>query len=91
MDESLNQLVYLFDTAKNFSDNMKNSFFITLVPTIIAVGGTLFLGWGITSSVILYYAGLAAGMGNSMLPLMTDERKESGKQAKPQLGLVTQG
>ena len=38
MDGSLKQLVQLFDVAKNYNHNLKQSFLITLIPTATAVG-----------------------------------------------------
>jgi Cu2+-exporting ATPase len=75
MDGSLKQLVQLFDVAKNYNHNLKQSFLITLIPTATAVGGILFLHFGIAASVILYYAGLAAGMSNTIRPMLKKRRK----------------
>jgi len=70
MDGSLKQLVQLFDVAKNYEHNVRRSFFITLLPTATAIGGILFLHFGLTTSIILYYTGLGAGMSNAILPML---------------------
>lgn len=70
MDGSLKQLVQLFDVAKRYNHNVKRSFVMTLLPTATAVGGILFLHFGIATSVILYYTGLAAGMSNAAFPIL---------------------
>jgi len=69
MDGSLKQLITLFDLAKQHKHTVDRSFFMTLVPTSIAVGGIVFLHFGITASIMLYYSGLVVGMGNAALPL----------------------
>ena len=38
MDGSLKQLVQSFDLAKNYNDNLNQSFLITLIPTMMSVG-----------------------------------------------------
>jgi len=75
MDGSLKQLVQSFDVAKNYKNNVKQSFLITLIPSATAVGGILFLHFGIVASVILYYTGLAAGMSNAILPMLKKRKK----------------
>lgn len=76
MDESLNQLEELFNIAQDFEINMKNSFFITSIPTCITIGGVLFFHFGIITSVIMHYAGLGLGIGNAMRPLWQEEIPE---------------
>lgn len=73
MDGSLRQLVQLFDVAKHYHQNVTRSFLITLVPSAVAVGGIIFLHFGIAAAVILYYIGLAAGMGHASLPILQQE------------------
>jgi Cu2+-exporting ATPase len=75
MDGSLKQLITLFDLAKQHKHTVDRSFLMTLVPTSIAIGGIVFLNFGIAASVILYYSGLVAGMGNATLPLFKKEKK----------------
>ena len=70
MDGSLKQLVQLFDLAKNYNRNVDHSFLITLIPTTTAIGGTLFMKFGVASAVIFYFIGLAAGLAHSSLPLL---------------------
>lgn len=67
MDESLKQLDELFDISQNFDRTMINSFGLSLIPGVIAAGGILFLHFGLASAIILYYAGVAVGVTNSMM------------------------
>ena len=69
MDESLNQLVQLFDIGKQFKINMKNSFWGAFLLNMAAVGGVFFLHSGLVTSMLLYYTGMAISVANSMLPL----------------------
>ncbi|ETX05210.1 HAD-IC family P-type ATPase [Candidatus Entotheonella palauensis] len=82
MDGSLRQLVQLFDVAKHYHQfdvakhyhqNVTRSFLITLIPSTTAVGGIIFLHFGIAAAVVLYYIGLAAGMGHASLPILQQE------------------
>ena len=69
MDESLNQLVQLFDIGKQFKINMKNSFWGAFLLNMAAVGGVFFLHSGLVTSMLLYYTGMTISVANSMLPL----------------------
>jgi heavy metal translocating P-type ATPase len=75
MDESLNELVQLFDIGKQFKINIKNGFLITVLPNMAAAGGILFLHFGIVTSIVLFYTSMALGAGNSMLPLLKNNHK----------------
>lgn len=75
MDESLKELVQLFDIGKKFKKNMKNGFLITVLPNMAAAGGILFLHFGILTSIVLYYTSMALGAGNSMLPLLNHHKE----------------
>lgn len=74
MDGSLKQLVTLFDMAKTYNSNVKRSFLISLVPTTTTVIGIFLLNFGIAASVMLYYGGLIAGLGNATLPLLKKQK-----------------
>jgi Cu2+-exporting ATPase len=54
MDGSLKQLITLFDLAQQHKHTVDRSFFMTLVPTSIAIGGIVFLHFGMAASIILY-------------------------------------
>ena len=75
MDESLNQLVELFDLGQQFKTNMNSGFWITLLPNIAAAGSALFLHSGVVASILLYYTSMAMGVGNSMWPLLTHKQE----------------
>ena len=70
MDESLNELLQLFDIGKQFQVKMKNGFWITFTLNMTAAGGILFLHFGLMTSIVLYYTSMTIGTGNAMLPLL---------------------
>lgn len=76
MDESLNHLVYIFDLAKDYEKNIKNSFLMTLLPGTVNVCSAFFLSSGVIFSVILDRAGQFSGVINGVLPLM-DKKYQS--------------
>ena len=75
MDESLNELVQLFDLGEHFKTNMKKGFWITFLPNMAAAAGVLFLHSGLVPSIVLYYTSVALGAGNSMRPLLTHQKE----------------
>ncbi len=64
MDQSLNQLVSLFDLTQRFDTTMKQTFTAALLPGILTVGGVFFLQFGLIQSIILSEIGFAIGLGN---------------------------
>ena len=75
MDESLEQLVGLFKLAQKFEANMHSSFMYLLVPTMIGIGGVLFLNLGLIYTLILTTTGLTAGVINAMLPVFKNQNE----------------
>ncbi|MGQ4810248.1 Potassium-transporting ATPase ATP-binding subunit [Candidatus Entotheonellaceae bacterium PAL068K] len=68
MEQSLSQLCDVFDLGQAFDRNVKRSFLATIVPGILSMAGTLFLGTGLTTSMLLNQLGLWVGAANSMVP-----------------------
>ena len=75
MDGSLNQLVRLFDIAREFKANMNVGFMTLLVPTIVGIAGAVFLHFGLAHTIILGYGGLTVGVLNGMRPMLKNQRK----------------
>ena len=69
MDMTLNQLPALFDLADQFDANMKTGFAIAMIPSVLIVGGVFVAHLGLIGSLLLYEAGVVAGMGMAMRPL----------------------
>ncbi len=70
MDESLSQLVQLFELARKFDSNTKATLATTFVPGLIAMGGIFFLHAGIYPVMFLYNLSMAAGVVSGMSPAL---------------------
>ncbi len=68
MDQTLNHLETLFDTAEAFEKNMSVNLMTTVVPGVIIIGGAFTGLVGYATSIPLFMVGLAAGVYNAMLP-----------------------
>ena len=82
MDESLNQLVQLFDIAQNFERNMKVNLMATIVPGVMSISGVFFLHFSIIHSIILNNIGGAVGASNAMWPLFKHQKNEPNHSLK---------
>lgn len=78
MDESLNQLVRLFELAEEFDANVKTSFGTLLVSTMIGMGGAMFLHFGLLHTILLSHAALMAGIVNATRPFVKHQRAMQG-------------
>ena len=88
LDESLEQLCRVFDLAERFDSNMRLSFAMTIVPSILGLGGAFFAGFGLVQPILLNSAGLALGATNTMLPVMKlhqeeEEARNAAEHAEP--------
>lgn len=72
MQGDLTQLVHLFEMAQAFEANMKLNFIAATVPGIVCIGGSLFLGWGLMTSVLLTQLTTPLAVYNAMRPLLND-------------------
>lgn len=82
MDQGLNHLSLLFDLADNFNTNMNTTFALLLIPAIFGVSGVFLFGFGIVYTVALNMTGLAFGLGNTMLPLLKQPKKQLHSDAQ---------
>lgn len=73
MDETLKQLVTLYDLAKDLERNMKYNLIISVVPGIICIGGVYLLHWGVVAAGVIGYASLGAGVANALLPKLSKQ------------------
>jgi Cu2+-exporting ATPase len=89
MDESLNQLVRLFELAQEFDANTKVSFMTLLTSTMIGIGGAIFLHFGLLHTILLSHAALLAGIVNTTRPFVKHQRAiQKSEQAEL---AITQG
>lgn len=62
MGGSLGVLPELIDLARSYERNMKHCFFTVFMPHFFGLGGVLFLGYGLLSSILLANLGLLCGL-----------------------------
>ena len=68
MDQSLNQLNYLFDLAKDLNRNMKINLITTIVPSGLLVGAIYLTKLHLVPLLLLAETGVLAGVANAMWP-----------------------
>lgn len=68
MDGTLNHLPLLFELAHEYQGNMRQTYAMTLIPSLIGAGGALFFHWGLVTTILLNQVGLVLGVGNAMRP-----------------------
>ena len=68
MQESLQQLPYLFVLGEDMKRTLKLSLAAGIIPGAINVAGVFLLGWGFFPSAVLGMASVIASMGISMYP-----------------------
>ena len=69
MDQSLKQLVEVFEIANGLASNVSSNFIATTIPGILGVSGTILFGLGLIPSIIINHIGLGIGYLNTMQPL----------------------
>lgn len=69
LGEDLHQLGHLFNIATDFEVNMQRNLDLSVIPSLICIGGVLFFRVGIIGGVVLYSLGLVAGLLNATSPL----------------------
>ncbi len=72
MDGSLTHLCRLFDISKSLDTHLKNSFNITLIPTVISIAGAFLFNLGFTTAIIIKNSLFFVGVGHAVLPVKTD-------------------
>lgn len=75
MNEDLAQLTDLFEVAQEFKTNIDQGFLLTIVPNLIGIAGTLFLGWGYLTAVLLGSAFWVPQLAHVMRPLYEHREK----------------
>ena len=69
MQESLQQLPFLFDLGDDMERGTRLGLIAGMVPGVITVGGVFLLGWGYLSTIGLSLLGLSSGMAAAVYPL----------------------
>jgi Cu2+-exporting ATPase len=73
MDQSLNHLSYLLELAQGFETNMKTTWALVVIPSFIAMGGAVFLHFGLLSGFLGQQMGLGAGLMSAMKPMIQNK------------------
>ncbi|MFM8444540.1 MAG: heavy metal translocating P-type ATPase [Methylococcus sp.] len=75
MEGDLRHLPDLFEYARGFHANTNRAFAISVVPTVIGIGGALFLHFTMVHTAFLALGSIFLGLGNAMLPLLRHREK----------------
>lgn len=76
MDGSLEPFERLFTLSDEFEGTMRNNFLFSVAPGVINVSGVYLLHFGVAASMGLFYAGTAAGLVNSVIPLVKHQQED---------------
>jgi Cu2+-exporting ATPase len=76
MNGNLVQLPQLFRLATEFEANMKINFYAATLPSIVIIGGALFFGWSLLTSMLLYQVSVPFALYNTMRPLLTQKEQK---------------
>lgn len=79
MEGNLNQLLHLFELAKEFERNLKLNIRFTAGVSIVAMSGILFAGFTFYATEIFYSLALLGGLGIALKPLL-DHGKRTAAQ-----------
>ncbi len=82
VDESLGRLGRLFDIATEFEQTLDQSLTSTVIPGLISMGGVLFLGWGIFTTIAINQVGFALGFASSVCR-SCEPCRSAGRWPKP--------
>ncbi len=82
MDESLKQLVCLFDLAKDFDSAMEAGLVTTMIPGAVIIPGAFLFNFQIIHAVLLNQASLVVGTGIMMYPLLKWKKSEEKTSAQ---------
>ena len=75
MDQSLNQLDYLFALADKFDQTLRAGLVTTILPGVICIGGVFVAGFGIIAAEMLFQVGFFSGLIVAMRPLLNEGKK----------------
>ena len=76
MQQSLQQVPYLFELAQRFDNNMKAGFATAIGQGAITITGAMFGQIGILAGTLIWQTGLLAGLGIAALPLLQKETSD---------------
>jgi heavy metal translocating P-type ATPase len=89
MDGTLSHLSELFEVSKNLDSHLRNSFMITLLPTVINIAGASLFNFGFMTAIVIKNGLFFVGVIHTMRPLKQTLNIEAKKttQSVSQLAL----
>jgi len=93
MQESLQQLPFLFELGDEMDRTLKLGYAASTIPGVINVAGVLLLGWGFTTALAINALSLAIGMGIAVYPSLKYSQKlpEPGAPLSGETGVPLNG
>lgn len=83
MEGNLAQLPAIFTLSDEFAANMRVNFLAATLPCVLILGGAIFLGWGVTTNLILYQISVPFALYNTVRPLLRQKgRAAANEQAQ---------
>jgi Cu2+-exporting ATPase len=80
MEGNLAQLPAIFTLADEFAANMRVNFLAATLPSALILGGALFLGWGLTTSILLYQVSVPFALYNTVRPLLLQKERAAAEE-----------
>ncbi|ETW99591.1 MAG: hypothetical protein ETSY1_14365 [Candidatus Entotheonella factor] len=71
LEQNLQHVDQLFDLAAGLRTNMRNNVAITVISSMLTVGAVYVWHVGVVGSLVIYNLGLACGVTNAALPLLS--------------------
>jgi len=82
MDGSLTHLCDLFDISHKLKNNLWRSLVLITIPSVISLGGALFMGLRLGTTFLILYSSFALALLNAMLPILEYKYKGIKKSKK---------
>ncbi len=77
MDAHLEQLVQLFDLAKQYDQNIKFNFKAATIPNVVYIGGAYLFGWGFITALVIQQLSSLLALYNVMQPLLDEGKRKA--------------
>lgn len=87
LSENLKQIPFLFTLGQQFDQHMDINLKTAIIPTLIAIGGILFLPFGMTIAVAANSLSFILGIGNAIHPMVTYQYAKK-ELLKPENGKI---
>jgi len=82
MDGNLTHFCDLFDISRKLKNNLWRTMTIIIIPSVISLGGALFMGLRLGGSFLINYSGFTVALGNSMLPTLEHKVRKKPEKNK---------